>query len=69
MVIASAWSTACIILFVAFVSLCSPVSLKRAEAYGDMPTILLVSAVTGAGWLWFRRQYKKSHEALKQNLG
>lgn len=59
MVIASAWSTAFIILFFAFAILCTPISPTRAEVYGDAPFILLAGAVTGVGWLWFRRETKK----------
>ena len=59
MFMASAWSVASILFFVAFVSLCAPISPDRAQTYGDMPLILLGAAVTGAGWLWFRHEAKK----------
>ncbi len=59
MVIVSAWATAFIVLFLAFLTLCPLATPGHTEAYGEAPLILLAGAVTGGGWLWFRHAMKR----------
>lgn len=58
-VIASAWSTAFIVLFFAFAIAAPPGATDDATARAYVILFLFVGAVTGAGWLWFRRGFKK----------
>jgi hypothetical protein len=60
MVIASAWSTTFIILFFAFTTVGTTIAPSDVDARAHVIFALFVGAVTGAGWLWFRREAKKS---------
>lgn len=59
MIIASAWSVAFIILFVACVLNLSAVAPGDPDTTARLTCILLAGAVTGVGWLWFRHERKK----------
>lgn len=62
MVMASAWSTAFIVLFLVFTAADKPVAPDMADARVHVICVLFAGAVTGAGWLWFRRQLKKRRQ-------
>lgn len=60
MVMGSAWSIVLIALFVIFALSQVPAPSDHPEARADVITLLFVGAVTGAGWLWYRSQVKRS---------
>jgi membrane protein DedA with SNARE-associated domain len=62
MVMVSAWSIAFIVLFLVFATVDKPVAPDMADARVHVIFVLFVGAVTGAGWLWFRRQLKKRRQ-------
>lgn len=62
MVIASAWSVAFIVLFVAAVTTAPQDGLSSERVHVIL--LLLIGAVTGSGWLWFRHKLKKQHSLI-----
>lgn len=62
MIVTSAWSTAFIVLFFVFAAVDKPVASDMADARVHVIFGLFVGAVTGVGWLWFRRQLKKRRQ-------
>lgn len=58
-VIASAWSTAFIILFLLLVTADRPADEDTALARQHLTYYLSVGAITGAGWLWARYESKR----------
>ena len=65
MVIASAWSTAFIILFLVFITSPTPSTLGHENSRSLIIVILLIGAVSGSGWLKFRHEMKKSRKSFK----
>jgi hypothetical protein len=63
MVIASAWSVAFIVLFLASVATAPQAGLSPERVH--IILLLLVGAVTGSGWLWFRHKLKKQHPPVQ----
>ena len=63
MVIASAWSVAFIVLFLASVTTAPQSELSPERVH--IILFLLVGAVTGSGWLWFRHKLKKQHSPVQ----
>jgi hypothetical protein len=63
MVIASAWSVAFIVLFLASVTTAPQAGLSPERVH--IILFLLVGAVTGSGWLWFRHKLKKQHSPVQ----
>jgi hypothetical protein len=57
MVIASAWSVAFIVLFVASVTTAPQGGLPPERVH--IILLMLIGSVTGSGWLWFRHKLKK----------
>ena len=65
MIIASAWSVAFIVLFFVFAAADKPVAPSMADARIHVIFVLFVGAITGVGWLWFRRQLKKGRQTAE----
>lgn len=63
MVIASAWSVAFIVLFLASVTTAPQAELSPERVH--IILFLLVGAVTSSGWLWFRHKLKKRHSPVQ----
>jgi len=61
-VIASAWSTVLIVLFL-YSALSTPVAPALTEDAAYAILILFVGAVTGAGWLWHRHILKRGQHS------
>jgi hypothetical protein len=64
MIIASAWSVAFIVLFFVFAGVDKSVSPDMSDARVHVIFVLFVGAITGAGWLWFRRQLKRGRQPV-----
>jgi hypothetical protein len=63
MVIASAWSVAFVVLFVASVATAPQGALSPERVH--IILLLLIGTVTGSGWLWFRHKLKKQHSPVR----
>jgi hypothetical protein len=59
MIIASAWSTAFILLFLLFVVTDKASTPEEQIIRAHVIVTLFIGAVTGSGWLWFRSHSKK----------
>jgi hypothetical protein len=62
-VIASAWSVAFVVLFLASVTTAPQAGLSPERVH--IILFLMVGAVTGSGWLWFRHKLKKQHSPVQ----
>jgi protein-S-isoprenylcysteine O-methyltransferase Ste14 len=62
-VIASAWSVAFVVLFFASVTTAPQAGLSSERVH--IILFLMVAAVTGSGWLWFRHKLKKQHPPVQ----
>lgn len=68
-IIASAWSTAFIGLFLVYAAAKTPLDPAVAEARARAIIVLFVAAVTGTGWLWHRHALKRNGlEAVEEGL-
>jgi hypothetical protein len=63
MVITSAWSVTFIVLFLASVTTVPQDGLSPERVH--IILFLLVGAVTGSGWLWFRHKLRKQHPPVR----
>lgn len=65
MVIASAWSVAFIVLLIFAVVTSEPSEPSTARVH--VIFMLLIGAVTGSGWLWFRGELKQRRRTKDAN--
>jgi hypothetical protein len=65
-IVASAWSTAFIALFLVYAVAEMPRDPLLAEVRARAIIVLFVGAVTGAGWLWHRHAIKKRRPAAAE---
>lgn len=69
MVIASAWSVASMVLLWIFLTAPAPMSVEASAGRVQNICLFFVTSVSGAGWLWFRRDLKRRRRLSIEGCG